>query len=204
MAASPDILEHPRAHEAQRHVLTILPNSTYEDFAALPEGTLAQLVDGDLIVSPAPNLRHQSSVARLSARLLVYVEEHGLGAVFESPVDVRLAPHQVVQPDIVFVASERLGLLGTQEIEGAPDLVVEVLSPSTGTYDLTRKRRLYEEHGVREYWIVDPDEETVEVLALTESGYESVRRLRQAGTAASVLLAGFAVEAERLFARPGA
>ena len=189
-----------RGARPEGHV--VLPGRTYADFAALPEGTLAELFDGALVVSPAPTLRHQRIAARLFAALFRFVEEREAGAVFFSPVDVRLSPDIVLQPDIVFVAADRLHLLGKQEVEGAPGLVVEVLSPSTGAYDLTQKRRIYEEAGVREYWIVDPAEQTVEVLALTDGGYQTATRVRHKGMAGSALLAGFGVEAGALFADP--
>ena len=190
-----------RGARPEGHV--VLPDRTYADFAALSEGTLAQLFDGLLVMSPAPNIFHQIITHRVSRWLGNYAEEHDVGLVLEAPIDVRLGPERVLQPDIVFVAADRLGILGKQEIEGAPDLVVEVLSPSTGAYDLTQKRRLYEEAGVREYWIVDPAEKTVEVLALTDGGYQSAARVRRKGMAGSVLLAGFGVEAEALFTDPG-
>ena len=182
----------------------VLPNRTYDDFTALPEGTLAQLIDGDIIVSPVPNVKHQLVIGRLSRLLANFVDDRNLGVVFGSPLDVRLAEQRVFQPDIVFVAHERLAILGEQEVEGAPDLVVEVLSPSTGTYDLTKKRSAYEEAGVREYWIVDPDGESVEVLVLEEGTYQSSARVQDGGPVASRLLTGFEVDAAALFAPPGA
>ena len=196
--ALPDGADDARA---EGHV--VLPGRTYADFAALPEGTLAQLFDGLLIMSPAPNVFHQVLVARLSYLLTAHVQQHQLGLVLISPLDVRLGPERVLQPDIVFVAADRLHILGKQEVEGAPDLMVEVLSPSTGTYDLTRKRRLYEEAGVREYWTVDPADETIEVLTLTDDGYRTAVRIRGEGRVASVLLKGFEGDAAALFDWPG-
>ena len=190
-----------RGARPEGHV--VLPDRTYADFAALPEGTLAELFDGLLIMSPAPNVFHQIIAHRLSRWLGNYAEEHHAGLVLEAPIDVRLSPETVLQPDVVFVATDRLGILAQQEVEGAPDLVVEVLSPSTGAYDLTQKRRLYEEAGVREYWIVDPAEKTIEVLALTDDGYRTATRARAAGLVRSVLLDGFGLDLEPLFTWPG-
>ncbi len=181
----------------------VLPNRTYDDFTALPEGTLAQLIDGDIIVSPAPNVKHQLVISRLSTLFANFVDERRLGVVFGSPLDVRLTLNRVFQPDIVFVARERLAILGEQEVEGAPDLVVEVLSLSTGTYDLTKKRSAYEEAGVREYWIVDPDGESVEVLELEEGTYQSSARVQDGGPIGSTLLPGFEIDSAALFATPG-
>lgn len=179
--------------------LTRLPEKTYADFSALDEGTLAQLIDGEIIMSPAPNVLHQRIVTRLSAALNRFVETHELGLVLVSPVDVRFSESEAYQPDVVFVARDRLHLLTEQEVDGAPDLVVEVLSPSTGYYDLTKKRRVYEQSGVKEYWIVDPGERTVEVLANGDEGFRTAVRRVEQGTVDSQLLEGFVVDVAPLF-----
>jgi Uma2 family endonuclease len=178
----------------------VVPGQTLADLRALPEGTLAQLIDGEIIMSPAPSVLHQHIVSTLGRLLGNFAVEHGLGAVFVSPIDVVLAGgSQSFQPDVVFVAYERRGIIGVQEIEGAPDLVVEVLSPSTGYYDLTQKRDAYEHAGVREYWIVDPERRTVEVLTLEDGAYRTAATAERKGRVASVLLDGFEVEAEALY-----
>ena len=184
--------------------VTVLPNQTLDDWRALPEGTNAELVRGEIVMSLAPSVSHQVVVARLNAALYAYVEARGVGIVMTSPLDVRLSETDAYQPDIAFVSTERLGRLGEQEIDGAPDLVVEVLSPSTGYYDLTAKRKVYEEAGVREYWIADPVEKTVTVLALVEGRFETTADEVERGPVASAILDGFEVEASALFRRPGA
>ena len=120
-----------------------------------------------------------------------------------APLDVALSDTLVVQPDVVFISHDRSGIVTRRGLSGAPDLVAEVLSPSTAYYDLTLKRDAYEAHGVDEYWIVDPERETVTVLAREDGLYRTHADLRGEGRAASALLDGFAVEVASLFAGPG-
>jgi Uma2 family endonuclease len=150
-------------------------------------------------MSPSPTVLHQHIVSSIGRLLGNFVAERDLGIVLVAPIDVELSESQSFQPDVVFVARERMGILGTQKIGGAPDLVVEVLSPSTGYYDLTAKREVYERAGVVEYWIVDPERRTVEVLALNEGAYRTVAEVSGTGRATSRLLDGFAVESGTLF-----
>lgn len=187
------------APTARQETITIIPNQSVRDFDALPEGTLAQLIDGEIVMSPSPNVLHQHIVSTLGRMLGNFVEKHELGVVLVAPIDVRFSESLTLQPDVLFVARERRGLLGEHRIEGAPDLVAEVLSPSTAYYDLTKKREIYEHAGVAEYWIVDPGRRTAEVLALGEGVYRSAALARGAGRVASALLAGFEVELSALF-----
>ncbi|MEM6286015.1 MAG: Uma2 family endonuclease [Bacteroidota bacterium] len=173
----------------------------FEAFEALPEGTSAQYFDGQIHMSPAPRLRHQDVVQNLYAALRTYAEAHG-GYAALAPVDVYLAAETVVQPDVLYVTVERRDRLSERGVEGAPTLVAEVLSPSTAYLDLSRKRRLYEAAGVDEYWILDPEEQAVEVLARTAEGLRTATLVYERGTVASAVLSGFEAEAADLFARP--
>lgn len=173
---------------------------TYADYQQLPEGAPYQLIDGSLIMAPAPATRHQIVHARLFLALAELVTRHELGQVMSAPVDVKLSESDVLQPDLVFVSEARLDVIGEQAIDGAPDLVMEVLSPSTAHHDLTTKKRLYEVHGVQEYWIIDPDSRTVEVHANTDTGFTQHARQVDDGTATSALLDALAVELNTLFA----
>ena len=187
----------PSKHTAR--AFSIEPGKTLEDFRALPEGTLAELIDGDLILMAAsPTPLHQRVSARLSFALYSFVQEHGLGEVLSAPLDVFLTETNAFQPDIFFLSNERQGII-EERVEGAPDLVGEILSPSTGYYDLTKKRRVYQEHGVKEYWIVDPMERCVEVLWNSSEAFERVAEARGEGAVASRLLDGFTVELNSLF-----
>lgn len=173
---------------------------TYADYAALPEGAPYQLIDGELVMTASPNTQHQRIIKRLLRVMDAFVEENSLGEVFVSPVDVYLSEADTPVPDLVFVAEERLGIVGAQKIEGAPDLVVEVLSPSTGYYDLRKKKRLYAEAGVAEYWIVDPIEESVEVHVNTGGAFDLHERAEGEGrVASSQVISGFSVQLDALF-----
>lgn len=130
---------------------------TYDDYAAMPaDGRRYELHEGEIYVNPAPTPRHQRISRDLEFLLHAHVVEGQLGEVFNAPIDVILGRVTVVQPDIVFVARERLAMVSERGIEGAPDLVVEILSPSTEVVDRGAKLQLYARHGVRHYWIVDP------------------------------------------------
>jgi len=141
---------------------------TYAEFARLPtSGTTRYEVIGDeLVVTPSPSTRHQWTVAKLLSRLLVFVEANELGMVLPAPLDVLFAEGDYVEPDILFVRSDRLHLVSDRGVEGPPDLVVEVLSPSTAGRDRGTKLDRYRLFDVAEYWIVDPDERIVEVWDL--------------------------------------
>jgi len=145
---------------------------TYADYAALPDdGRRYEIHEGELSVTAAPRTRHQEIIGNLFAALRAHVIGRALGKVFVSPIAVILSDITVVEPDIVYVATDRLPLISDRGIEGAPTLVVEILSPSTAQTDRHTKMQLYARHGVPWYWIVDPDSRTVEVYALGEGGY---------------------------------
>ena len=172
---------------------------TYADYRQLPEGAPYELIRGHLVMSPAPTPQHQLVQANLFFELSLVVRDHDAGRVMSAPVDVRLSDTTVLQPDLVFVGAARTDLIGEQAIEGAPDLVVEILSPASAHRDLTEKKRLYETHGVREYWIVDPDSETVEVFENTEDGFVQAARAVDEGPGGSTVLDGLTVSLPALF-----
>ena len=161
------------------------PQLTYEDLLRLPEDRLRhELIDGEHYMSPAPNLKHQSVVLNLAAILLRYARAHGLGKVLIAPTDVLFSAHDVVEPDVLFVAAGRADRLRERYVAGAPDLVVEVLSPASRGMDKIKKRRLYEVQGVPEYWIVDPAAETLEVYRTAAGGRLTLQAsLSQTGSA---------------------
>lgn len=135
----------------------------YADLVAMPEdGRRYEIVEGELIVSPSPRPRHQLIVGRLT-RFLGEIAAEGLGEVFPAPLDVVLDDRNVFEPDVLFVRSERLGIVSETNVQGPPDLVVEVLSESTRDDDLGRKLEAYNRFGVAEYWVVDPDIQRVRV-----------------------------------------
>lgn len=144
---------------------------TYEDYVDFPEdGRRHELLEGDHVVTPAPNIRHQIIVANLFRLLGAFTHERRVGTVLSAPTDVALSEHDVVQPDLLFVAADHQDRMGEASVNGAPDLVVEIVSESTRRRDEVLKRHLYERHGVGEYWVVDPAVETLKVYRRTEQG----------------------------------
>jgi Uma2 family endonuclease len=139
---------------------------TYDDFVLFPDdGKRHEIIDGVHYVTPSPNVRHQL----LSKRLLVEIELHlrahpGVGEIFQAPLDVVMSHYDVVEPDLLLVAADQPDILTEKNVRGAPALVVEVLSKSTRKRDAQTKRRLFERTGVREYWLVDPELDTVQVF----------------------------------------
>jgi len=151
---------------------------TYSDYAALPDdGRRYELHHGELSVTPAPGTRHQGAIVNLITLLNEHVRSRGLGRAFVAPTDCILSNVTVVQPDVLYIATDRLTIISERGIEGAPTLVVEVLSPSTARLDRDRKMKLYAEHGVPYYWIVDPESRSVEAYTLTGAAYALAGRV---------------------------
>lgn len=172
---------------------------TYEDFLDFPDdGKRYEIVEGEVFVTPAPNVRHQDIVGWLFVRMYTHVERHGGGRVFVAPVDVVLSPTNVVEPDIVFVADADKDRLTPANLQGPPTLAVEVLSEAR--HDRVRKRRLYAKFGVAEYWIVDPVGERVEVYRLDGQTYPTPTLLEAGTELASGLLPGFSIDVAPLLA----
>lgn len=174
---------------------------TYADYRQLPEGAPYELIRGHLVMSPSPTVRHQRLVFRLGTALHSHLQSSDEGGeVLLAPMDVHLSDDTVVQPDVLYVSPDRSDRIEKTEITGAPDLVMEVVSPSTSHRDVFDKKRLYEQNEVREYWIVDPESETVEVHALVDDEFTLHERHVGAGTATSALLDGPEIDLETLFA----
>ena len=177
---------------------------TVEDHELFPDdGRRHEVVDGEHVVTPAPTVRHQRVLGRLFAAIHAVVEAAELGEVLFAPTDVVLSRHDVVQPDLLFVARERSAIV-SERIDGAPDLAAEVLSPGSRRTDELLKRRRYEAFGVRELWMVDPELEVVRMY-LRESPQRFDRPLELSAERGdrleSTLLPGFSLELARLFRR---
>ena len=173
---------------------------TYEDYRATPEDERCELLDGELIMVAAPNLKHQEVQFRLGRRLGNFIVERSLGKLFFAPCDVVLSDTDVVQPDLLFVSRERQHLLsGGENVQGAPDLVIEVLSPATADRDRGYKRDLYGEHGVREYWLVDPIAETVTVHRQRDGVLTVAHTFNREQTLWSALLPGLNLHLDDIF-----
>jgi len=146
---------------------------TYEDYRELPnDGKTYQIIGGRLFMVPAPSTRHQEISGNLGFIVRRFVKKQNSGKVYNAPIDVVFSSVNVVQPDIVFISKNRLRIIKEKGIFGAPDWIIEIVSPSSDKIDIKLKRDLYERFGVREYWIVYPDDEKVEVYLLKEGRYK--------------------------------
>ncbi len=176
---------------------------TVDEYLSIPEtGPRYQLIDGDLLLmTPAPTYWHQDFIAELLAILRRFVMDRRLGRVVCSPIDVYLSRHDVLQPDIAFVSNARADRIHDDGIHGAPDLVVEALSPSTRALDLGAKRVLYARHGAIEYWIADLDLRSIAVYRLGENAEAPVRTLGPGATLSTDLLPGLEIRIDDLFRR---
>ena len=144
-----------------------------DDIWDTPEdGNRYEVIDGKLYVTPAPTWRHQQASAVLSGYLWQYIHPRRLGRIVAAPIGVVLDEENGVQPDLVYVSRERAGIISARGVEGAPDLVIEVLSPGTATRDRGIKMRRYAAAGIPHYWIVAPETGALEAYRLTEDGYE--------------------------------
>jgi Uma2 family endonuclease len=173
----------------------------YHDYLQLPEDKRYEILDGELFVVPAPNIRHQEISIRLSTILFQHVRRQKIGRVLEAPCDVVLSEENVVQPDILFVRTERVDIIGEMNILGAPDLVIEILLPATRGKDLEIKRKIYAGYGVQEYWVVDPEAAEVEVLAWSDSGYVSAGLYNASQCLSSPLLPELNLPLREIFAK---
>ena len=173
---------------------------TYEDYRDTPEDTRYELIDGELILAAAPLTTHQSLQARLGSRMELFAEYTDSGKVFFSSTDVVLSETDVVQPDLIFISKERARIVAEEAVFGAPDLIIEILSPSTAARDMGYKRDLYERHGVKEYWMADVDSVWIRVLRLNAAGFfEVVGTYGEGDTFTSTVLAGFTVDVSEVF-----
>ena len=164
---------------------------TYEQYCLLPDdGKQYEVIDGELFMTPAPKPGHQRIVLRLAEELSRFVRENSLGEVFVAPVDVLLDQHTVLEPDVLFISAARVSIVKEDAIEGPPDLVGEVLSPSTFYKDLRKKMTAYSQFGVQEYWIVDPETETIETYARRDDKLELARKFSSGEAVESALLPG--------------
>ena len=177
---------------------------TYEDYQTLPESETKryELLGGRLIMVPSPPFSHQMVSGNLEDALRDFVRENDLGVVLYVPMDVVFGEgeeREIAQPDIFFISEERKKIIAEKEIGGAPDLIVEITSPSTEERDRGYKKTLYARQGVKEYWLADPEGETIEVLTLGEEGFEQSGLYEKKEILKSPLLSGLSVELQEVF-----
>jgi Uma2 family endonuclease len=176
---------------------------TYADYLRFPDDNLRhEIIDGEHYVTPSPLIRHQRISLRLSYLLQAYLEEHALGELFTAPIDALLSEFDIVVPDLIYLSNERAHFLTEKNLQGPPDLVVEILSPGTRRRDLGIKRSLYERVGVREYWLVDPIRDEVTVHRQGAGRFDPPVRLARAtaDVLTTDLLPGLEIPLEKLLA----
>ena len=172
---------------------------TYDDYAKTPEDERYELIDGELIMVGAPNMEHQSIQVEIGWRVVTFVKDGDLGWVFNPPTDVLLTDHHVVQPDLIFVSREREHIITEANIQGAPDLVVEILSPSSATRDRQDKFDMYAMHGVAEYWMISPEARIVRVFLLRDGVFGEVGRYGDNDMLTSTTLEGLEIDLSEVF-----
>jgi len=172
---------------------------TYEDYLHFPEDKRYEIIDGEVHMVPSPVPYHQMVLGNLYLRLCEIVEEKGIGEVYFAPLDVVFSDIDVVQPDIMFISKERLNIITERNIQGAPDLIVEIISPSSEYRDRVIKRKLYSKYGVKEYWLVDLEKKEIEVMGLKESGLETVKIYKRTDILESLVLKGIKIKLDDIF-----
>lgn len=167
---------------------------TYEDYCALPDdGRRYEVIEGELVVTPSPRRAHQRFSRNLLVVLHAHVREHDLGEVFDAPFDVILENTSIVVPDLLFVSRDRLSIVTERGVEGAPDMIVEILSSATARRDRVEKAQLYARHGVGHYWLADPVGRTLETFELTGGQYRLVVSLSGAALFEPPLFPGLTI-----------
>lgn len=175
---------------------------TYEDFLLFPEdGKRHELIDGEHYVTPCPNTKHQRVSGNLHWLIRSYLEQHRIGQLFYAPFDIVFSQFDVVEPDLLYMSNERAAtILTSKHVEGTPELVIEIGSPSTRKRDQTIKRRLYQRSGVSEYWVVDPKLDVVRVYRSATVFERPLELSREAGDVlATPLLPGLELTLADIF-----
>lgn len=175
------------------------PKRTIDDYLKLPEGTLAELIEGEICMSPSPKNRHQGIVGNLYFLLRSFVEPRGLGQVLLAPDDVHLPSGDVVQPDVFFVSKEHATIL-RDWVRGTPDLLIEVLSPESVDRDRIIKKGLYARNRAPEYWIVDDEARAIEVFSLRGKEFDPQGFFREGDSLRSPLLSELSMAVRDVFA----
>ena len=174
---------------------------TYEDYCALPDdGKRYEIIEGELYGTPSPRRAHQELAGNLFVVLKPFVTARRLGTVFIAPFDVILEETSVVVPDLLFVAQDRVEIVTDRGVRGAPDLIVEILSPGTARRDRVEKAKLYARHGVRHYWLADPEARILEVYELGEGQYRRAASLADDDSFSPSLFPGLTIPLSSLWA----
>jgi Uma2 family endonuclease len=153
------------------------PKSMLEVWETLPEGTLYQLINNKLIMSPGPNILHQEVLNEINIEISIYLRKDNIGKVLIAPLDVHFSKQNILQPDIVFIKNENIHKIKSRGLFGSPDLIIEILSPFTSKYDWEEKKIVYEKYVVPEYFIVDPITKLVDSFFLKDRVYQVQKRI---------------------------
>lgn len=172
---------------------------TYEDYLKTPDDKRYELINGELIMTPSPVPNHQRISGKLEFVLRKFITGNNLGEVFYAPCDVYLDNENVVQPDILFISKDRLNIIGEKNIQGAPDLVIEIISENSVYRDVVQKKKLYAKFNVKEYWIVIPEEKEVEVYVLKGEAYRLYKTYTKVDILESAPLKGLKIALKEIF-----
>jgi len=172
---------------------------TYEDYLKTSDDKQYELIDGELLTTPSPVPNHQRISRKLEFILEKFVTENKLGEIFDAPCDVYLDDENVIQPDILFISLDRLVIIGEKNIQGAPDLAVEIISENSAYKDMVQKKRLYARFGVKEYWVVIPDCEEIEIYILKDNTYRLYKSYNKSDNLESPLLKGLNIALKDIF-----
>ena len=174
---------------------------TYADYVRLPEDVRCEIIDGELIMARSRNTKHQRIAADLLMILNLFIHDNRLGELFHAPTAVYLSETNVVEPDLLFITAARSQILTYADVRGAPDLVVEIVSPATAELDRTIKAELYGRFGVAEYWICNPTAETVDVLRLVGGRLALAGHYTLTDRLTTPLLPGLSIDLREVFPR---
>jgi len=172
---------------------------TYADYMLIEDEKRYEIYEGELIMVPAPATRHQRVSWKIEYIMGRFIEENILGTILDAPTDVVLADYVVLQPDILFISKDREDIIKPRAVMGAPDLVVEIASPSTSFHDTVKKRDIYQRYGVMEFWLVFPEEKAIEVMVLQDGVYSEFASAREEGKVTSKVLSGLEVDVKDVF-----
>jgi Uma2 family endonuclease len=174
---------------------------TYEDYLTFPDQDRIrkEIIDGELVMSPSPTLKHQAIIGNLFVLLHNFIKKNKLGKIFFAPCDVILSDINIVQPDIIFISKENFEVLTDLNVRGEPDLIIEILSPSTAKMDRIFKKSLYERFGVKEYWIIDPSEEIIEIWLLKNEQYQLSSTFHKNQILISQMFTGLEINLSEIF-----
>lgn len=166
---------------------------TYEDYCKISDEKRYELIEGELLMTPSPITKHQRISGKLEFILRRFLTENNLGELFYAPYDVCFDNENVVQPDILFISKDRAEIVGEKNVQGAPDLVIEIVSESSAYRDMVQKKKLYAKFGVKEYWIVIPESEEIAVYTLKDKTYQLCKAYGKGNTLESSLLKGLKI-----------